>query len=89
MVMGFALWDPGMIPKGCSLEWDQDGRQSVRCRVHGSLERAKALANLEFSWLLNGMVVCSLVLYLALRRCYGEECEYVCLDKEEEDGDSV
>lgn len=80
-VMGFALWSPGLVPKGCGLEV-VDGRAVVRCRDLGTLERAKALANLEFSWTLSGMVISSVVFYLVLSNHYAGKNKYVALDKE-------
>lgn len=83
IVMGFALWTPGLVPKGCFLS-SEDGREVVRCRDHGSLERAKALANLEFSGLLACMLIFSMVVYLVLSKCYVEKHQYVALDKDED-----
>ncbi|XP_020277045.1 uncharacterized protein LOC109851368 isoform X2 [Asparagus officinalis] len=88
IVMAFALWSPGLIPKGCFLKLE-DGRDVVRCKDEASLERAKALANLEFSWILALMVVFSVVFYLVLFKCYDVEGHvYVGLGKEDEDLES-
>lgn len=87
VTMGFALWTPGLIPKGCFMNLE-DGHWVVRCRDQGSLERAKSLVNIEFSWFLVGMVFFSMGFYLVVRRWYVDvEREYLGLDEEVESED--
>lgn len=84
VVMGYALWTPGLIPKGCFMN-SEEGHWVVRCRDKGSLERAKSLVNIEFSWLLVGMVVFSVAFYLVVSRRFVEEEElYVALERDED-----
>ncbi|KAH0724251.1 hypothetical protein KY284_000116 [Solanum tuberosum] len=42
MVMGFMLWTPKFIPKGCFINFEE-GHKVVRCENDEALERAKAL----------------------------------------------
>lgn len=66
----------------------EDGHYVVRCKDHESLERAKSLANIEFSLLLIGMVVFVMVFYMVASKRYdGEQVPYVALDKK--DGDNL
>lgn len=85
VVMGCALWTPALVPKGCFLNLEE-GHEVVRCRDHGSLERAKSLVNIQFSWLVAVMVIFSMVFYLVLAKKYSddEEEEYVPLDKDDD-----
>lgn len=80
IVMGYALWTPALIPKGCFMN-DEDGHFVVRCRSAAALHRAKSLANIEFSWLLAAVVGSCLLLYLALCRRYVKEAEYAAVSK--------
>ncbi|KAK8951679.1 hypothetical protein KSP39_PZI004481 [Platanthera zijinensis] len=80
VVMGYALWTPGLIPKGCFMN-DEDGHFVVRCRSPEALHRAKSLANIEFSWLLAAVVGSCLLLYLGLSRRYAKEAEYAAVAK--------
>ncbi|OAY63917.1 hypothetical protein ACMD2_20828 [Ananas comosus] len=75
VVMGFALWLPRFLPKGCYSTESGSGTGSgsssgsfmsaVACRTEEASRRATALANLQFSWTLAGIAV--LVAYLCLR----------------------
>ncbi|KAF8036634.1 hypothetical protein BT93_C2379 [Corymbia citriodora subsp. variegata] len=91
VIMGFMLWTPGLIPKGCFLNLEE-GHQVVRCHSEEALHRAKSLVNIGFSWFLILITVFSVGLYLALVKIYGETAEYQSLTKaaaeldEEEDG---
>ena len=49
-----------------------------------ALHRAKALVNIEFSWLVVGMMIFIVSVYLFLGRVYGEKVEYWSLGKEED-----
>ncbi|KAL9238169.1 hypothetical protein vseg_012633 [Gypsophila vaccaria] len=60
--MGFMLWVPKMVPQGCST---QKKAGSTSQMVHGAVIcespeadfRARALANLQFSWILAGILM--------------------------------
>ncbi|KAB5565194.1 hypothetical protein DKX38_005248 [Salix brachista] len=43
--MGYALWTPSLIPKGCFLALEE-GHQVVRCDGEEALHRAKSLEHL-------------------------------------------
>lgn len=93
MVMGFMLWTPSLIPKGCFMN-QEEGHQVVRCSSHEALHRAISLVNIQFSWYLIGITVFAMSLYLFLVRVYGEKTEYFSLraedeEEEEEDDDDV
>ncbi|KAJ4775518.1 transmembrane epididymal protein (DUF716) [Rhynchospora pubera] len=60
MVMGFALWMPKLLPKGCHAE-----NGEVACDSEEITKRAMAVANLEFSWAVAGVWV--VVAFLTLR----------------------
>ncbi|XP_043692371.1 transmembrane protein 45B-like [Telopea speciosissima] len=83
--MGFMLWTPGLIPKGCFLNLEE-GHLVVRCKTDESLHRAKSLVNLQFSWFFAMFVVFAMVFYLGLLRNYPEKVEYWPLEKVDEDG---
>ncbi|KAD3066459.1 hypothetical protein R6Q59_019323 [Mikania micrantha] len=59
--MGFLLWVPELVPKGCTLRLghggDSDMHGSVICGTHEAGFRARALANLQFSWILAGILI--------------------------------
>ncbi|KAL5995407.1 hypothetical protein ACLOJK_025466 [Asimina triloba] len=70
--MGFMLWAPKFIPKGCyarGLE-DDDMRGAVFCETDEARHRAMALANLQFSWILAGIMIFVAVLCLTPDRRY-------------------
>ncbi|KAK7303235.1 hypothetical protein RJT34_14137 [Clitoria ternatea] len=87
VVMGFMLWTPGLIPKGCYIN-DEEGHQVVRCSGHDSLHRANSLVNIQFSWFVIGVTVFAVSFYLVLDRVYGEKVKYFPLGNEEEDVES-
>ncbi|KAF0915748.1 hypothetical protein E2562_038596 [Oryza meyeriana var. granulata] len=87
IVLGFMLWTPALIPKGCFINFEE-GHDVVRCRTDEALHRAKSLVNLQFSWYLTATVVFVVVFYLQLRKVYPEEPRYVPLVKGGGDGDS-
>lgn len=70
MVMGFALWTPGFVAKGCFMH-DEDGHYVVRCDGHMSLQRAKSLVNIQFSWFLILLSVFAAFFYVLMMRIYG------------------
>ncbi|CAM8982591.1 unnamed protein product [Rhodiola kirilowii] len=72
MIMGFMLWTPSLIPKGCFMNMEE-GHSVVRCRDDASLHRAKSLVNIEFSWFVIGLAISVMSLYLGMVRYYGEK----------------
>ncbi|XP_077234623.1 uncharacterized protein LOC143876814 [Tasmannia lanceolata] len=88
IVMGFALWTPQLIPKGCHMNLEE-GHSVVRCGSESALRRAKSLVNLQFSWFLGAVIIFSMVFYLVLVRKYEEKVEYKFLIIEEDDNDDV
>ncbi|KAL5766886.1 hypothetical protein ACOSP7_017503 [Xanthoceras sorbifolium] len=75
IVMGYMLWTPELMPKGCFLNFEV-GHKVVRCHGEAALHRAKSLVNLQFSWFLVGITIVSVSLYLVLDRVYGKKVEY-------------
>ncbi|XP_058078657.1 uncharacterized protein LOC131226986 [Magnolia sinica] len=70
--MGFVLWVPSLVPKGCSVRFleDDDMHGAVTCGTHEATQRAMALANLQFSWMLAGIMILAAFLCLTPdRRC--------------------
>ncbi|KAL2928327.1 Transmembrane protein 45B [Bienertia sinuspersici] len=64
--MGFMLWVPKFVPKGCFMQHDHDKATSNDMHMmHGAVScgspeadfRARALANLQFSWILAGILM--------------------------------
>ncbi|CAI9265658.1 unnamed protein product [Lactuca saligna] len=59
--MGFMLWVPEFAPKGCTIRLghggDSDMHGAVVCGTHDAFLRARALANLQFSWILAGVLI--------------------------------
>lgn len=90
IIMGVMLWTPGLIPKGCFLNYEE-GHQVVRCQSKEAHHRAIALVNIQFSWFLIGIAVFGVAFYLVLVKIYGEKVEYFSLgsDRDEEEGDDV
>ncbi|KAM1753004.1 uncharacterized protein LOC126588456 [Malus sylvestris] len=90
MVMGFMLWTPDLMPKGCSMN-SEEGHKVVRCHGDEALHRAKSLVNLQFSWFLLGVAIFGVSFYLVLVKVYGEKFEYFSLtrlrEEDEEDPD--
>ncbi|XP_050215912.1 uncharacterized protein LOC126667012 [Mercurialis annua] len=83
ITMGYALWTPSLVPKGCFIHLE-DGHQVVRCSGDEALHRAKSLVNIQFSWFLIGVTIFVMCFYLALDKFYGEnKVEYTSLLKEE------
>lgn len=69
VVMGFALWVPRLVPEGCYAAGSGGagghGHGAVACGTEQAGRRAMALANLQFSWVLAGVLVGTA--YLCLR----------------------
>ncbi|BAT77235.1 transmembrane protein 45A-like [Vigna umbellata] len=84
IVMGFMLWTPSLIPKGCYMN-DEEGHMVVRCSSHEALHRANSLVNIEFSWFIIGVTVFAVSLYLVLVKVYGEKVQYFSLGNEDEE----
>ncbi|XP_050364417.1 uncharacterized protein LOC126783073 [Argentina anserina] len=62
MNMAFMLWVSKFVPKGCTVSLlggssDNVLGSSVTCRSSEADFRAKALANLQFSWILSGILI--------------------------------
>ncbi|XP_059669613.1 uncharacterized protein LOC132314821 [Cornus florida] len=87
MFMGFMLWTPELIPKGCFMNLEE-GHVVVRCHDHEALERAKSLVNLQFSWYLIGVAIFGISIYMALMKIHGKSTvDYQSLTKYAEDGE--
>lgn len=78
--MGFMLWTPALIPKGCFMNLEE-GHQVVRCHGEEALERAKSLVNIQFSWYVVGVAIFATTFYLVMIKLYPEEVEYQSLSK--------
>lgn len=61
IVMGFVLWTPSLLPKGCKM-----GDDHVDCPELADLMGAKSLANLEFAWLLTSVLFLTGFVYIAI-----------------------
>ena len=83
IVMGFMLWTPGLIPKGCFMN-DEEGHQVVRCSSHEALHRANSLVNIQFSWFIILVTIFAVSFYLGLVKLYGEKVQYFSLGIEED-----
>ena len=58
MNMGFMLWVPEFVPKGCKAQLTESSMHSaVACASHEADLRARALANMQFSWILSGILI--------------------------------
>ncbi|KAJ8770825.1 hypothetical protein K2173_021740 [Erythroxylum novogranatense] len=91
VIMGFMLWTPSLIPKGCFINFEED-HDVVRCEGHEALSRAKSLVNIQFSWSLIAVTIFVMSVYLGLVKFYGEKVEYSTLSSKamlEEDSDDV
>jgi len=89
VVMGYMLWTPSLIPKGCFLH-EEEGHQVIKCSSDKAIHRAKSLVNIEFSWFFVGITIFVMSLFLILSGLYGENAEYSILvtkDKGEESGE--
>ncbi|KAK4747792.1 hypothetical protein SAY87_014378 [Trapa incisa] len=69
--MGFMLWVPELVSRGCSLKSGQPMHYGDATVVCGSKEadfRARAVANLQFSWILSTLLVFTGSMCLKLAR---------------------
>ncbi|KAJ6345916.1 hypothetical protein OIU78_008554 [Salix suchowensis] len=61
MNMGFMLWFPDFVPEGCVMKSAEasidDMHAAVTCGSLAAELRAMALANLQFSWILAGILL--------------------------------
>ncbi|XP_006659481.1 uncharacterized protein LOC102706311 [Oryza brachyantha] len=76
IVMGFALWVPALVPRGChGVTSDGDAmRSAVACPTDEAARRAVVMANLQFSWVLAAVWV--VTAYLCLRVGESRSMEY-------------
>lgn len=76
IVMGFALWVPALVPRGCHGAEAGGGamRSAVACPTDEAARRAVVMANLQFSWVLAG--VWAVTAYLCLRVGGSRSMEY-------------
>ncbi|PON65463.1 Transmembrane protein 45A [Trema orientale] len=69
IVMGFMLYTPEFLPKGCFL-YNENGRKAIRCSGEEAFHRANSLIKLEFSWFLVGTAIFGVSFYLVLVKIY-------------------
>ncbi|GAB4835128.1 hypothetical protein Ancab_000037, partial [Ancistrocladus abbreviatus] len=86
--MGFMLWTPELIAKGCSMNVEM-GHAVVRCDGGKLLHRAKSLVNIEFSWCLILLCIFAVTFYLLMVKIYGDgnHHEYSSVSSKEEEGE--
>ncbi|KAL3719802.1 hypothetical protein ACJRO7_004735 [Eucalyptus globulus] len=91
IAMGFMLWTPKLMPKGCFMN-SEEGHRVVRCQTE-ALHRAKSLVNIEFSGFLILISIFVVSLYLVMVKTYaGGNVNYQSLieaDELDEDSDDV
>ncbi|OVA20694.1 Protein of unknown function DUF716 [Macleaya cordata] len=69
MNMGFMLWVPSFVPNGCTVNWIEHGNDihgAITCVNDEASSRATAVANLQFSWILGGILILTSFLCLKL-----------------------
>ncbi|XP_022944228.1 transmembrane protein 45A-like [Cucurbita moschata] len=87
MLMGFTLWTPSLISKGCFMHLE-DGHKVVRCGGEAPFHRAKSLINIQFSWLLTALTIFALSFHLFLLKLYQQtpkNPQYISLVTNEEE----
>lgn len=62
MNMGFMLWVPEFVPQGCVVKLGDASSSNnmlgaITCETRDAGLRARALANLQFSWILSGILI--------------------------------
>ncbi|CAN4091196.1 unnamed protein product [Withania somnifera] len=57
MNMGFNLWFPHFVPQGCVTQSGEGHESSVMCSTEEADLRARAMANLQFSWVLAAILI--------------------------------
>ncbi|XP_055808045.1 uncharacterized protein LOC129876594 [Solanum dulcamara] len=59
--MGFNLWFPHFVPQGCVMQSSEDHESSVHgaimCQTDEADIRARAMANLQFSWVIAAILI--------------------------------
>ncbi|KAM7497547.1 hypothetical protein LguiA_021961 [Lonicera macranthoides] len=75
IVMGYMLWTPQFLPKGCFVNFES-GHHVARCHSEEALKRAKSLVNIEFSWYLIGVTIFAVSIYLLVTKIYSKKVEY-------------
>jgi hypothetical protein len=78
--MGFMLWIPAFIPKGCQME-RIEGHDVVKCGNHAATMRAKGLANLQFNWCLAAILVLTVIFYARTVGIYAAKAVYRPLER--------
>ncbi|BBN14260.1 hypothetical protein MPTK1_6g10160 [Marchantia polymorpha subsp. ruderalis] len=73
--MGLTLWIPAFTPTGCQMS-EHDGHEVVHCETKEDDMRAKALANLYFSWYLASILIFSLCLYVGMMCHFSKQVHY-------------
>lgn len=70
--MGFMLWVPDFVPRGCATQAMNPSTSSMHgavvCGTHEADSRARALANLQFCWILSSILVLTVSVCMALGR---------------------
>lgn len=73
--MGLMLWFPAFVPEGCTMNHDHDHHDhghgmigAVSCGSDGADFRARALANLQFSWIFCAILILSGLVCLKFAR---------------------
>ncbi|XP_073147750.1 uncharacterized protein [Henckelia pumila] len=74
VVMGYMLWTPSLLPKGCFINLEES-HDVVRCHDKESLERAKSLVNIQFSWYITVMTIFVVALYLFMIKLYHKKVD--------------
>ncbi|XAR59497.1 hypothetical protein NMG60_11015352 [Bertholletia excelsa] len=81
--MGFMLWVPQFVPQGCipaAAKMSSDSMHgAVICQMHEADMRARALANMQFSWILAGIMIftaCVCLRFARSLRPRGQSAEY-------------
>ncbi|XP_073138165.1 uncharacterized protein [Henckelia pumila] len=96
VVIGYVLSPASLIRKGCYMSLEK-GRKEVRCHGEEALERAKSLANIQFSWFVLWTITYMVTLYLVMIKLYHNKTTDYChysltnfvLDQDDDDGDRV
>ncbi|CAI9104415.1 OLC1v1003080C1 [Oldenlandia corymbosa var. corymbosa] len=72
IVMGFMLWVPKFVPQGCATQLNVGSSSSMHgaviCMNQEAEFRAKALANLQLSWVLSAILICVATICLVFSR---------------------
>lgn len=75
--MGYIIFTRVFVPKGCKFE-----EYRVLCEDTEAQTRAKALATLQFSWWLAGMVAFTVIFHVCVTNVYGKTLRYEVLEEE-------